>query len=100
MQETLSTLKAQQRQKEMEYEREKEELRNYYKQVKDRDAREAQAEQDKILRARLSNIANRNILFEQIKEAEERRIEEEVSMTKTEKQINTNLLNSANFILG
>lgn len=59
MQETLATLKAQQRQKEMEYEREKEELRNYYKQVKDRDAREAQAEQDKILRARLSNIANR-----------------------------------------
>lgn len=100
MLETLDTLRDQQKTKEDEEAAERQELKQYYKQVKDKDAREAQAELDKAHRARLSNIANRNILFEQIKEAEERRIEEEVSMTTTERQLNSNLIRSANFILG
>lgn len=97
---TLATLKEQQRLKDEEEEAEKQELRNYYKTVRDRDAREAQAEDDKILRARQCAIANKKVLFEQIEEAEERRIEEEVSMTSTERQFNTNLLSSATYILG
>ena len=68
--------------------------------MRDRDAREAQAEEDKLLCARQSAVANKKVLFKQIEEAEERRIEDEVSMTNTERQFNSNLLTSASYILG
>ena len=100
IEEVKNTRERQMREQEERLEQERQEIEKYFEKVRLKDEMENKEEELRQLRRRENNIRNRGVLTQQMKEAEQRMIVDDVAIAEAEKQMNAALLEQAKLMVG
>ena len=100
IEEVKQTRQRQMEEQEAALERERQEIEKYFESVRLKDEHENNEEKRRQQDRRANNIRNRHVLSQQMKEAEQRMIVDEVVIAEPEKQMNAALLEQAKLMVG